>query len=75
MPVDWSLVCALLRHHYRPLSQVAKEAGSDWRHLNRLARGEVTEPRFSTGVALLDLAHDKLPAEAWARITWEGRAA
>lgn len=68
--IDWQLVCNLLRCYYRPLSQVAKEVGSDWRHMSRLARGEVAQPRFATGVRILDLAHDVLPSDAWARIEW-----
>lgn len=68
MTPDWSLVCTLLRRHYAPLARVAKEAGSSWQHLCRLERGEVQQPRFNTGVRLLDLAYDKLPADAWRRI-------
>ena len=49
--INWQRVCLNLRRHYRPLS-------SDWRHLNRLARGEVDQPRFLTGVRLLDLHAD-----------------
>ena len=56
--IDWQRVCLNLRTHYKPLSTVAKEVGSDWRHLNRLARGEVHQPRFDTGVRLLDLHYD-----------------
>ena len=55
--IDWQQVALNLRR-YKPLSQVAKEVGSDWRHLNRLARGEVKQPRFETGVRLLDLHLD-----------------
>ena len=58
--IDWQRVTLNLRR-YKPLSQVAKEVGSDWRHLNRLARGEVNEPRFNTGVRLLDLHYDVAP--------------
>jgi len=56
--IDWQRVCLNLRTHYRPLSRVAKEVGSDWRHLNRLARGEVRQPSFDVGVRLLDLHLD-----------------
>jgi hypothetical protein len=58
MNIDWQIVCLNLRANYKPLSQVAKEIGSDWRHLNRLARGEVNQPRFDTGMRLLDLHYD-----------------
>lgn len=56
--IDWQKVTLNLRTHCAPLSQVAKVVGSDWRHLNRLARGEVQQPRFMTGVRLLDLHYD-----------------
>jgi len=56
--IDWQRVCLDLRTHYGPLSKVATMVGSDWRHINRLARGEVDEPRFSVGVRLADLWHD-----------------
>ena len=59
--IDWQRTTLALRRHYKPLSQVAKEVGSDWRHLNRLSRGEVREPRFLVGVKLLDLAYDHVP--------------
>ena len=58
--IDWQRVALNLRR-YKPLSQVAKEVGSDWQHLNRLARGEVAQPRFETGVRLLDLHYDVAP--------------
>jgi DNA-binding phage protein len=58
MNINWQTVTLNLRLHYKPLSQVAKEVGSDWRHLNRLARGEVNQPRFDTAMRLLDLHYD-----------------
>lgn len=60
LKIDWQKVCLNLRK-YKPLSQIAKEIGSDWQHLNRLARGEVDQPRFDTGVDLLNLHFDKFP--------------
>jgi hypothetical protein len=60
-PINWQKVCLNLRRHYKPLSQVAKEVGSDWKHLNNLARGDVQQPRFDTGVKLLDLHSDVCP--------------
>jgi len=65
---DWQLLCTLLRRHYKSLARVAKEIGSNDRHLRCLERGEVQQPRFATGVRLLDLAYDQLPPEAWRRI-------
>lgn len=59
--IDWQRVTLNLRSRYKPLSQIAKEIHSDWRHLNRLARGETNQPRFDTGMKLLDLHMDKCP--------------
>lgn len=59
--IDWQKVCLNLRTHYASLSTVAKVVNSDWRHLNRLARGETHQPRFDTGMRLLDLHYDKCP--------------
>lgn len=61
--IDWQKVCLNLRRHYKPLATVAKEVGSDWRHINRLARGEVMQPRFDTGMRILDLHFDKCPLQ------------
>ena len=58
--IDWQMVCLKLQNHYKPLGAVAKETGSNWQHINRLARGETQQPRFNTGMALLDLAYDVL---------------
>ncbi len=56
--IDWQLLTINLRRDYKSLSSIAKEVGSDWQHLNRLARGETKEPRFSVGVRLIDLHFD-----------------
>jgi hypothetical protein len=68
--IDWQDITNNIRHHYKPLSTVAKEVGSDWRHLNRLARGEVNQPRFDVGVRLLDLHYDVCP-EKHKGIKWQ----
>jgi hypothetical protein len=36
--------------------------------INRLARGEIKEPRFGAGLRLLDLAADYLPPDEWNRV-------
>ena len=60
MAIDWQLVTLDLRR-VRPLSSLARRVGSNERHLNRLARGEVNQPRFNTGLALLDAHLDLCP--------------
>lgn len=66
--IDWPLLLACLRKQAGPLSRLAPEAGMDERTINRLARGEIHQPRFSQALLLLDLAHDHLPAADWERI-------
>lgn len=60
MKIDWQQVCLNLRR-YKSLESVAKEIGSDGEHLRRLARADVDQPRFNTGLALLDLHYEKFP--------------
>jgi hypothetical protein len=59
--INFQTVTLNLRRHYKPLATVAKEINSDERTLNRLARGEVRNPRFITGLKLLDLHLDHCP--------------
>lgn len=59
--IDWVRVTLNLRRHYGPLAKVGREVGSTEKFLNRLARGEVSEPRFGLGVRLLDLHLDHVP--------------
>jgi hypothetical protein len=57
LPIDWQRLCLNLRKH-QPLSQFAKIIDCDEQTLTRLARGDISEPRFSTGLVLLDLYAD-----------------
>ena len=59
MIVDWQMLTLKLRSH-KPLSQVAKDIECNYQHLNRLARGETDDPRFNTGVRLLDYYYDHI---------------
>jgi hypothetical protein len=70
--IDWSLLVIKLRRHYKPVSTFAKEVGSDWQHLNRIARGETAEPKFSVGMKLLDLAYDHLPEHVFQKLNLSG---
>ena len=71
--IDWQTVTLSLRTHYKPLDQVADEIGMSRQHINRLARGDVAEPRFNSGVRLLDLAYDVLPEPEFNRLKSDGR--
>mgnify|MGYP001767301508 CR=1 FL=1 len=69
--IDWQLCLNLLRKYCKTLSKVARYTGCDERHLQRIARGEVDEPRFNSGVKLLDLAYDVLPETEFRRLRRE----
>jgi len=53
--VNWQQIVLQLRGNYKPLAAVAREIGCEEPTLNRLARGEVSQPRFDIGVKLLEL--------------------
>jgi hypothetical protein len=53
--IDWQHVCLQLRRKYKNLHDIAREIDSCGRHLTRLARGEVQQPRFDVGMRLIEL--------------------
>lgn len=59
--IDWQRIALNLRQHYKPLTQVAFEIGCDIGTLERLARGETSETKWSICTNLLDLHFDKCP--------------
>ncbi len=59
--IDWQRVALNIRASGMPLSRAAKLVGCNERHINRLARGEVQQPRFDTGCRLLDLHLERCP--------------
>ena len=61
MNIDWQTITNNLRKPYGNLTNLAKAIDACPVHLRRLARGEVREPKFSLGVALLDLHYDHSP--------------
>jgi hypothetical protein len=64
--LDWSVLLNRLRARSNtPLTQVGKRVGMCERTINRLARGEIAEPRFSQAMQLLDLAADNLDPRDW----------
>lgn len=52
---NWQDITLMLRAKYKGLTAIGREVGSDWAHMNRLARGEIYEPKHSVGVKLLKL--------------------
>lgn len=61
--VDWQRVVLDLRGAGMPAATVASHVGSSARHVQRLARGEVSEPRIRTALRLLDLHADRCPQQ------------
>ena len=66
--IDWALVVILLKKYYGSQDKIAKAAISDWQHIGRLARGETNEPRFNTGIRLLDLLAKHAPEHECDRV-------
>lgn len=63
---DWSALLNRLRARSAiPLARTAEQVGMDERTINRLARGEIREPRFSQGLHLLDLAAEVVSPTDW----------
>lgn len=60
--IDWPLLALKLRCH-APLHTISRELGKHPGWLSHISRGEVVEPKFSDGLALLDYAADHLPVE------------
>ena len=53
--VDWSRLLLNLRRAGISNAAAARQAHADQKTVARLCRGEISEPRFSQGLALLDL--------------------
>ena len=63
---DWSALLNRLRARSQtPLAAIGRRIGMEERTINRLARGEIREPRFSHAMQLLDLAADALGERDW----------
>lgn len=52
--IDWMQLINNLRHDYKSIATIARELNLCAVHLTRIARGDVDEPRFNTGLKLLD---------------------
>ena len=54
--IDWQRVCFGLRRQYGSLRCVSRKIGyRNPDYLARLERGEVSDPRFSVGLSLIDI--------------------
>lgn len=65
--VDWQRVMLNIRRHV-PLAQLRGLVGMDDRTIQRIARGEVKEPKFAQGVAILHVHKRLCPAEHEAHV-------
>lgn len=61
--INWMDLINNLRHDYKSLATIAREINSDTQHLQRMATGIIAEPRFNTGIKLLNLHLDKCGIE------------
>ncbi len=59
--IDWTQILNRLRASRGSMVIVAKEVHACPDSLNKIARGEVNEPKFMTGIRLLDLHSDDYP--------------
>lgn len=57
--INWQRLALKLRKH-APLSTISVKLGRAKSWLPEIARGEIMEPKFSDGIALLDYASDVL---------------
>lgn len=54
--IDWQRVCFGLRGQYGSLRRVSRKIGyRNPDYLTKLERGEVSDPRFSVGLSLIDI--------------------
>ena len=62
--VDWQRLALDLRMVGHSLTTAAKQVGAHPDYLRQLARGEIREPKFTQGVALLNLHCEILGTDA-----------
>jgi hypothetical protein len=65
--IDWQMCIVKLRRHMTYV-RIAGIVSSDEKHIRRLACGDTKEPRFNTGIRILDLAYDVLSDDDFKRI-------
>jgi hypothetical protein len=59
--IPWHRIVLNLRQEYRPVTKLAKEVRCSRDALQSLVSQQTREPRFSVGLALLDLHLDHCP--------------
>jgi hypothetical protein len=58
MNIDWGKAALNMQNSGKPLRRLSKSIGRNGGYLSQIARGEIKEPKFSDGVALLNLHLD-----------------
>lgn len=53
--IDWSQITNEIRASGISLAAVSRSVGYDEKHLHRLARGEVNQPKYDVGVKILEI--------------------
>lgn len=61
--INWSLLVENLRKYYKTLARCMHETGISYQTLERLYIGTTKQPRFDTGIYLLNLHLDKCGLE------------
>lgn len=61
MRVDWQQIILNLRSAGMTYKEISNRIGVDAQTIGHLARMEIYEPKFSKGLALLNLHYDKCP--------------
>lgn len=56
--INWQRLLLNLRR-VKSLTKIAKDTGADPQTLNRLARGDTQEPKFNTGLKLINMHLDE----------------
>jgi hypothetical protein len=57
--INWQQVILNLRSACGSIEAIHRQTGLDWKHLENLSLGNVAEPRFNSGMKLLDLHERK----------------
>ena len=58
MNINWQRAALNIRQSGMSLQAASKQIGANKNALAQLARGEINEPKFSQGIAILDLHVD-----------------
>jgi len=59
MRIDWQQIILNLKHSGMTYRAISEAIGIDAQAIGHLVRGETYEPKFSKGLALLNLHYDK----------------